>query len=218
VYYENAKEWITKFNTLNDSSKPIFTPTTVMSIGSKFYIFVINKAKINKDEHVVFKVSTEEINLVGDTPEKMLKLPQGHYDNVRFDIDNGPWCLMVPANYRISLFPFGTIAMDTGVGVNSFLIYTFGVNTAANIGNTEYYWWYITNGWWMVACNEDGGAVLSAAAFNWLYGYTIINCNSNHALFFSSWTMLPGFVRTELTGFSYLFPPGASPSVPYPVD
>ena len=93
VYYQNAKQWIIDFNSLNASLKAsnkfLFTPTTVMEIGNKKYLFVIDEAKLNNDDRVVFKVSTEEIKLSG---KKMLKLPCGHHDGVRFDIDsNGVW-------------------------------------------------------------------------------------------------------------------------------
>ena len=91
VYYENAKKWIQQFNALNaslkDSDKPLFNPTTVMEIGKNKYLFVINQAKLNGKGCVVFKVSTKEIEL---SEKKMLKLPCGHYDGVRFDIDDSP--------------------------------------------------------------------------------------------------------------------------------
>ena len=89
VYYQKANKWITNFNSLNTSlkasDKPLFTPTTVMEIGLKKYLFVIHKAKLNGKGHVVFKVSTKEIKL---SDKKMLKLPCGHHDGVRFDIDD----------------------------------------------------------------------------------------------------------------------------------
>ena len=89
VYYQNAKLWVQLFNLTNDSlktfNKPLFTPTVVMEIGLKRYLFVLNKAKINRKGHVVFKVSTKEIKT---SDKKLLKLPRGHHDRVRFDIDN----------------------------------------------------------------------------------------------------------------------------------
>lgn len=57
-----------------------------MEIGSNKYLFVLNKAKLNCKGHVVFKVSTNEIKL---SYKKILKLPCGHHDRVRFDIDRG---------------------------------------------------------------------------------------------------------------------------------
>ena len=56
-----------------------------MEIGNNKYVFVIHKAKLNGKGHVVFKVSTKEIDL---SEKKMLKLPHGHHDRVRFDIDS----------------------------------------------------------------------------------------------------------------------------------
>jgi len=89
VYYQNAKLWIQNFNSFNASlkasDKPLFTPTTVMEIGKKKYIFVINEAKINYKSRVVFKVSNEEIKLLSGTSKK---IHQGSFHNVRFDIDD----------------------------------------------------------------------------------------------------------------------------------
>ena len=88
VYYLKAKKWVQLFNLTNDSlkasDKPLFTPTTVMEIGNNKYVFVLDKAKLNGKGRVVFKVSTEEIKL---SEKKLLKLPHGHHDGVRFDID-----------------------------------------------------------------------------------------------------------------------------------
>lgn len=92
VYYRKAKKWVQDFKSLNASlkasNKPLFTPTTVMEIGNNKYVFVIHKAKLNGKGRVVFKVSTEEIKLSSGTSKKMLKLPRGHHDGVRFDIDS----------------------------------------------------------------------------------------------------------------------------------
>ena len=88
VYYQKAKLWVQDFNKLNAllkaSDKPLFKPTTVMEIGFKKYLFVLDKAKLKGKDNVVFKVSTKEIKL---SDKKMLKLPRGHHDGVRFDID-----------------------------------------------------------------------------------------------------------------------------------
>ena len=88
VYYQKAKKWINNFNSLNESlkasNKPLFTPTTVMEIDNHKYVFVIHKAKLSKGR-AVFEVSTEEIKLA---EKKMLKLPCGHHDGVRLDIDS----------------------------------------------------------------------------------------------------------------------------------
>jgi hypothetical protein len=91
VFYQNAKQWVQLFNLTNDSlkafNKPLFTPTVVMEIGSKKYLFVLNKAKLNGKGRVVFKVSAKEIKL---SDKKLLKLPCGHHDGIRFDIDANP--------------------------------------------------------------------------------------------------------------------------------
>ena len=87
VRFKNAKEWIAWYNSIPD-----FTPTTVMQIDYKKYVFVIKKAKINTNDKVVFYISTKEIHL--DTSKKLKslkKIPTDKhiYKNVRFDIDYG---------------------------------------------------------------------------------------------------------------------------------
>ena len=86
VVLKNAKEWVLFFNGV-----PGFTPTTVMEIGYKKYIFVIKKVKMNKNDKVVFYISTKEIHLdnKSNKMEKLKKIPEGKYKNVRFDIDYG---------------------------------------------------------------------------------------------------------------------------------
>ena len=80
----NGKEWVKYFNDIIG-----FTPTTVMEINYDKYVFVIKKTKINKNNKVVFYISTKEIQT--DTKlKKMTKIPTGKkYKNVRFDIDYG---------------------------------------------------------------------------------------------------------------------------------
>ena len=95
MFYKKANQWVNQFKSLNAflkaSNKPQFTPTTVMEIGNSKYLFIIYDAKINSKGRVVFKVSAEEIELSSGTSKKMLKLPCGHHDGVRFDIDSLPW-------------------------------------------------------------------------------------------------------------------------------
>jgi ABC-type amino acid transport substrate-binding protein len=90
---EKAKLWIQNFNLLNANlkklGKPLFTPTTVMEIGNNKYVFVLDKAKLNCKDRIVFNVSTKEIVLLNGTSKKMLKIPCEHHDGVRFDIDIG---------------------------------------------------------------------------------------------------------------------------------
>ncbi len=85
VVLKTGKEWVLYFN-----SVPGFTPTTVMEIGYKKYIFVIKKAEINKNDKVVFYISMKEIHLDNNLDKmKKLKIPKGKHKNVRFDIDYG---------------------------------------------------------------------------------------------------------------------------------
>jgi hypothetical protein len=53
------------------------------------YAFVIHKAYLNASGHVVFTVSTKEIKLESNntSSKKLIKIPSGKFNNVRFDID-----------------------------------------------------------------------------------------------------------------------------------
>jgi hypothetical protein len=88
VVLKNAKEWVKQFNNIRFLH---FTPTTVMQVGYKKYVFVIKKVKINKKGKTVFYISTKEIlvNNNSEQMEKLKKIPKGEYKNVRFDIDYG---------------------------------------------------------------------------------------------------------------------------------
>ena len=78
----NGKEWVSYFN-----SKLDFTPTTVMEICYDRYVFVIKKTKINKNNKVVFYISTKEIR-IDNKLKKMIQIPTGNkYKNVHFAID-----------------------------------------------------------------------------------------------------------------------------------
>jgi hypothetical protein len=98
VGYVRAKEWIKAFKKYNEqleeSNKPLFTPTTIMETADEdAYAFVIQKAYINSHDQVVFTVSTKEISLQNNTSKKLIQIPCGKFDNMRFDIDsNGDWC------------------------------------------------------------------------------------------------------------------------------
>ena len=87
VFYLSAKKWINHFNgmnkDLNQKKKPLFTPTTIMETEDDNYAFVIHKAYLNTCGHVVFTVSTKEIT----SSKKLIKIPRGKFNNVRFDID-----------------------------------------------------------------------------------------------------------------------------------
>jgi hypothetical protein len=90
VFYISAKKWINHFNDTNkdlkQKNKPLFTPTTVIEMEDQDdnYAFVIHKAYLNTRGHVVFTVSTKEINT---SSKKLIKIPCGKFNNVRFDID-----------------------------------------------------------------------------------------------------------------------------------
>ena len=92
VGYVSAKEWVKAFkgyNTyLDTNGKPLFTPTTIMETEDDCnYAFVIHKAYLNSCGKVVFTVSTNEISLTNNTSKKLVRLPEGKCNNVRFDID-----------------------------------------------------------------------------------------------------------------------------------
>jgi hypothetical protein len=94
VGYISAKDWVKVFKKGNEElekkGKPLFTPTTVMETEDDCnYAFVIHNAKINSSGHVVFTVSTKEISPQNNTSKKLIKLPVGKCNNVRFDIDYG---------------------------------------------------------------------------------------------------------------------------------
>ena len=125
VYYQKAKKWVQDFNLLNanlkKTSKPLFTPTAVMEIGNNKYAFILDKAKLNCKDRIVFNVSTKEIVLLNSTSKKMLKIPCGHHDDVRFDID------YVNPNGSTYENPINEITFETDVKnsniSNPFLVY-----------------------------------------------------------------------------------------------
>ena len=115
VFYQKANKWVNNFNSLNAalkaSNKPLFTPTTVMEIGDNKYVFVLDKAKLRKSHkdhknHVVFTVSTKEIELSNGASKKLLKLPSGKHDGVRFDIDS--------QSLEQIIFPLGSNMFEIG--------------------------------------------------------------------------------------------------------
>ena len=83
VRYVSAKEWVKRFN-----DKPLFTPTTIMETENRNYAFVIHNASLNSCDKVVFTVSTKEISLQNNTSKKLVQLPEGKCNHVRFDIDD----------------------------------------------------------------------------------------------------------------------------------
>ena len=93
VGYVSAKKWVAAVKKYNkevensDSDKPLFTPTTIMETEDDNYAFVIHNAYLNSHGQVVFTVSTKEISLQNNTSKKLVRLPCGKCNNVRFDID-----------------------------------------------------------------------------------------------------------------------------------
>ena len=84
VKLTNIDEFIRDFNIVEN-----FKPTTVMEIGFKRYLFVINKIKKDKNNKMSFYISTKEIRLLGKCSNTLVKkIPIGMYKRVRFDIDD----------------------------------------------------------------------------------------------------------------------------------
>lgn len=93
VYELKATKWV-KLAFPNTTTPPAvpFTPTCVMELGNKKYVFVINDAKV-KNGHVIFYVSSKYIdpNSTNKTIKKLKKIHQGKFHNARFDIDAFGW-------------------------------------------------------------------------------------------------------------------------------
>jgi hypothetical protein len=91
VILYTPNNWILTFFPINNNNINKFTPTTVMEIGNKKYVFVIESAtyKDNKKYNVVFHVSTKEIIKNNNKLKKLTELPINiKIKNVRFDIDD----------------------------------------------------------------------------------------------------------------------------------
>lgn len=92
-------QWVNLFKRYNEdlekNDKLLFTPTTVMETEDNHrFAFVIDKAYLNSRDQVVFTVSTKQISLGNNNLKKLIQLPLGKCNNVRFDIDarsNGPY-------------------------------------------------------------------------------------------------------------------------------
>ena len=93
VFNVSAKKWVNSFIQLNEYleeiNKPLFTPTTIMETEDEVsYACVIHKAYLNSHGRVVFTVSTKEIQLSNNCSKKLIQIPCGKFNNVRFDIDD----------------------------------------------------------------------------------------------------------------------------------
>jgi hypothetical protein len=87
-----AKTWVELFSQIqefnNKNDELVFTPTTIMETEDyEQYAFVIKKTYLNSNGNVAFIVSTKEISLQNNTSKKLTQLPEGKFNNVRFDID-----------------------------------------------------------------------------------------------------------------------------------
>jgi hypothetical protein len=113
VEYVSAKKWVNLFIQQNENlklnNKSIFTPTTIMEFGNHKYAFIINSACINSSGNVVFNVSTKKIQLQNNSSQKLIQLPIGDFNNIRFDIDDWVFDLMydtmIAPLYIVIIFP-----------------------------------------------------------------------------------------------------------------
>ena len=96
VFEVKAKKWVK--TAFPHPPLPVpFKPTCVMEIEHgecpSRHVFVINDAKVNGRGHVVFYVSSEDIDPNNKNKvNKIKKIPQGEYHNARFDIDCSDYC------------------------------------------------------------------------------------------------------------------------------
>ena len=93
TFYLSVNHWIHLFKRYNEdlekNNKPLFTPTIVMETeDNRKFVFVIDKVYLNSHDQVVFTVSTKQISLGNNSSKKLIQLPLGKCNNVRFDIDS----------------------------------------------------------------------------------------------------------------------------------
>jgi len=116
VGYVSAKEWVKSFNERNSNNfldvKTLFTPTAIMETENRVYAFVIHTVDLNSCDKVVFTVSTEEISLQNNTSKKLVQLPLGKCNHVRFDIDPSPFVSPVIVDLRIWEITNGRLYSD----------------------------------------------------------------------------------------------------------
>lgn len=106
VFRAPAKDWVNEFikqnKDLKEKGKELFTPTTIMETADgDQYAFVIRKAYFNCNDRIVFTISTKEIQLSNNCSKKLIQIPLGKFNNMRFDIDERNW-----GNYFACLFSF----------------------------------------------------------------------------------------------------------------
>lgn len=88
VLTKKPSDWINE--TFGNQNLTIpFEPTIIfrLDVDNK-YVCVLKKAKINKNNNIVFTVDTKSINLINPTSNTRLltRLPEGEFINVNFDI------------------------------------------------------------------------------------------------------------------------------------
>jgi len=94
VSFVNVKNWVQnnfpEKKLFNITGGPVFTPTAIMEVCNKKYIFVIESATYNKNKkyNTVLNVSTTQI-VKNNITKDLVKLPVNKkLNNVRFDIDS----------------------------------------------------------------------------------------------------------------------------------
>ena len=155
VFRESAKKWVNAFikqnKNLKEKGKELFTPTTIMETGdAEQYAFVIRKAYFDSHDRIVFTISTKEIQLSNNCSKKLIQIPLGKFNNMRFDIDElYSYDYEAYLRYYVNGFPTGLVNNDAGKGPHCWednqLSFTqlFDLDTTRyNIGGaipTEYY-------------------------------------------------------------------------------
>jgi len=152
-----------KPETIFGNSLPVsFTPTTIMEVGNKKYIFVIEDATYNinkKKYNTVFYISTKQI-VKNNVSKHLVKFPiNKKLNNVRFDIDSSDnlsvtvnvttMSSQIPelANYTISNFAPSPYDLSFSYNPNTLSIDT---NTFSSTN-------YLLNYSMMLACFCSGG-------------------------------------------------------------
>ena len=135
---------------LEQKKKPLFTPTTVIEMEDQDenYAFVIHKARLNTCGHVVFTVSTKEIT----SSKKLIKIPRGKFNNVRFDID-------APRNGG------GVVYNSSDCGYPNVRWYGFGGDGPGQSCNT----WSLSPGALKIIWYANSPKGIKNADYNWPY-------------------------------------------------
>lgn len=106
VFRVTAREWVEFIKTVNEilskNNQPLFTPTTIIETedGEQF-VCVIHKVYFDKNDRLVFIVSTKEIKLANYCSKNLIDIPCGKFTNMRFDIP--PLVLQQGLGYEVGL-------------------------------------------------------------------------------------------------------------------